>query len=106
MPTKTRSPRIKKVKAESNLPITITLKLAGQDQVIHTDNVFKALKEMKIDRLRIKSSAQFWFAYNGKEFMKTLFIPQVRRFVGNNVYKMIVAKWVNQNLGIAVTDYN
>lgn len=95
-----------KVEAANILPIKVSLKLVGQDQESYTDNVFNYLKDLQIDRLKVKSPARFTFYFNGKEFMKTLTLPQTRRFIGNNMYKMIVAKWVNQNLGIVVDNYN
>lgn len=94
------------VVVESDKPIHVSLKLAGQDQEIDTDNILAYLRGLKIDRLKIKSNAQFYFTYSGKTFLKTLTIPQMKRFIGNDIYKMIIAKWVNQNLGITVDSYN
>lgn len=97
-------PKTKSKEVVETKPIHVSLKLAGQDQEAEIDNVLEYFDSLKIDRLKIKSNAQFCFTYNGRTFFKTLTIPQIKRFVGNRVLRTIVAKWINQNLGLSNTN--
>lgn len=104
MATKTKVKTVKKTETASvELPITITIKLAGQDKVIHTDNVLNALRELKLDETKIKTTAFIEVTYGNAYFSKIVRIVPMHRLLKNDIAKIVTAKQINQNLGIKAT---
>lgn len=84
------------------LPITISLKVAGQDQVIKTDNILTSLRSLDTDPLKIKSRATFEISYNGEIHRKIFKVIQYRRLLASDDSRRIYAKQFNQALGLPI----
>lgn len=94
-----------KTKQVSLKPITISLKLAGLDQVFDTDNILNALRGLAIEPTEIKSLANFSISYNGDTYRRVLTIAQMKRLLANDIVRQITAKKFNVALGIPCEDY-
>ena len=92
-------------KSSATLPISISLKVAGQDQTIQTDNVLKSLRELNTDPKLIKSRAVFEVTYKGDTYRRIFNIIQLKRLLSSDIVKIMTAKNFNLSLGIPVEDY-
>lgn len=84
-------------------PITLAIKVDGQDKEIKTDNILESLRSLDIEPTKIKSRATFEVTNNGETYRKILTIIQLKRLLANDVYKQILAKQFNGAVG--VTNY-
>lgn len=93
---------MKKTKQQKTeeLPITIELKLAGQDKTIKTDNILSSLREMDIDITKVKSRAVFEITHAGETYRKVMTIIQFKRLVASDIIKQIIAKQFTQAVGL------
>lgn len=98
-------PKTTKRVTKKSKPITIVLRVAGQDQTIQTDNVLNSLRELSINTKLIKSRVEAYFTYEGKTLRRLYGIAQFRRLVLRDLNRQVVAKYVNTALGIPVTNY-
>ena len=96
---------MKATKKTSALPISINIKLAGQDQTIQTDNVLKSLRELNTDPKLIKSRATFEVTYKENTYRRIFNIIQLKRLLSSDIVKIMTAKNFNLSLGIPVEDY-
>ena len=87
---------------EPKKEITFSLKIAGQDQLIQTDNVLETLRSLKtiLKPQLIKTVALMDISYNGKVWHRMFKIPMMRYLIQDDVRKMILAKNINQTLGL------
>lgn len=91
--------------SDKKLPISLSLKLDGQDQSFSTDNVLKTLRELKVDPLRIKTRPIIETTYEGKTFRKVFNLIQFKRLLVNDVLRQITAKQINMATGIKCESY-
>lgn len=102
-----KTPRKKKVVVADKVSlITISLKLNGSEQVIHTDNVLHALRELAVNPLTIKTYALFKFSAGNLNFNKLVKIPQMKMIIANDLNRKMFAKVANLSLGIKVANYD
>lgn len=92
-----------KVKDEQDKPITLAIKVAGQDKEIKTDNILESLRSLDIEPTRIKSRAVVEVTYNGQTYRKIITILQLKRLLANDIYRQILSKQFNSAVG--VTNY-
>lgn len=85
---------------QKDLPITINLKLAGQDKVIKTDNVLEVFRNLKIEPEKIKSRMTLEVTYNGETLRRIYTIIQVKRMLANDITRQIMAKYIHTALGV------
>lgn len=86
-------------------PITISLKLFGQDRLEDVDNVLEFLRSLDIDPLKIKSRTTFTVSYGGNTYRKILTITQMKRLLGNDIVRQMTAKMINNACGIICNSY-
>jgi len=89
-----------KVVSKVELPITIDLKVAGQDKTIKTDSILSVLRNLDLEPLKIKSRATFEVSYKNDVYRKILNITQVKRLLVNKTYQEILAKNISVALGL------
>jgi hypothetical protein len=100
---KSKVKKIKEIKKE--YPITVSLRVAGQDRLQDVDNILDFFRTLDIDPSKVKSRATFEISYKGETLRKIMTIIQFKRLLANNINKQMTAKLFNRALDINVTNY-
>ena len=96
---------MKTTSIKKKLPITINMRLAGQDRLVDVDNVLQFFRELDVDATKIKSRMTLEITYKGNTLRRIYNIIQTKKMLVNDITKQIWAKYINNSLGIIVKDY-
>jgi hypothetical protein len=83
--------------------IVLTFTMNGATVTSTVENVLESLRELakSIEPQKIKTASIFHYEHDGKVFHRILKVLQMKMLVGNDMRRIMVAKVINNTLGLS-----